>query len=148
MFYLTPWTRERTNGSTATVHPLEMFGRFNETLDRFFGRENAAEPARGQAWGSSLRELEKEVLASFDAPGFEPGEFDIQINEETVSVSAEHRVKDGEQEFVERSFGRSFTLPCAVDFDRVEAKYRNGVLELRFPKVEPPQARKIVVQNA
>jgi HSP20 family molecular chaperone IbpA len=35
-----------------------------------------------------------------------------------------------------------------VEADKVEAKYRSGVLELRFPKIELPKPRKIAAQNA
>ncbi len=37
------------------------------------------------------------------------------------------------------------TLPAAVDADRVEAKYKNGVLELRLPKTEQAKRKKIAV---
>lgn len=143
MLYLTPWTSQRTNG-----HPLDLFGRFSETLDRLFHADAPAAPANGCRWESSLRETEKEVLATFDAPGFETSEFDIQVKDEDVVVSAEHRIKEGEQEYVERTFQRAFTLPCAVELEKVEAKYRNGVLEVRFPKAEPPRSRKIEVVGA
>jgi HSP20 family molecular chaperone IbpA len=145
MLYLTPWTRERANGCASTLQPLDLFGHFNETLNRYFAERPQTQ---GNQWGSSLRETEKEVLATFDAPGFEAGEFDVQIDDEAVTIAAEHRVKDGDTEIVERSFQRSFNLPSPVEADKVEAKYRNGVLELRFAKVELPRPRKIAVQNA
>lgn len=145
MLYITPWKQSRTTRQPAPS--ADFFGRFNETIERLFGDRRQA-PAPGYQWGSNLTENDKEVLVAFDAPGFEASEFDIQVHEEVVHVTAEHRVKEGEEERVARVFDRKFTLPSQVDFDKVEAKYRNGVLELRFPKAELPKPRKIAVQSA
>jgi HSP20 family molecular chaperone IbpA len=38
------------------------------------------------------------------------------------------------------------TLPAAVVSEKSEARYRNGVLELRLPKAEPIKAGKIEVK--
>jgi HSP20 family protein len=43
------------------------------------------------------------------------------------------------------AFTRRFTLPIAVDPQRVEARYIDGVLEVRLPRREP-KTRKIPVQ--
>jgi len=43
------------------------------------------------------------------------------------------------------SFARRFTLPIAVDPQRVEAQYNDGVLEVRLPR-RTPRTRKIPVK--
>ena len=49
----------------------------------------------------------------------------------------------------ERSFGsfsRSFQLPENTDPEKIEAKYTDGVLTVRVPKVEESKPRKIEVE--
>ena len=50
---------------------------------------------------------------------------------------------------VERVYGkttRSFTLPQELDEAKVEAKYRDGVLELTLPKKAAAARKQITVQ--
>jgi len=149
MFSLTPW-RNRNGGSTLarSDHPLDLFRRDMDTLfDRFFG--NWPEPAYfGEGTGMAVRETDKDVWVEIDAPGFEAGDFDIQVKEDTLRVVAERKEgEEGKGEYRQRRVQREVTLPVGVDPDQVEANYRNGVLELRFTKSEQAQWKKIEVKN-
>ena len=95
--------------------------------------------------GVKARETEQDFTLTLDAPGFEPSEFDIQVLQDTVTISAEHNVTEGEETRTERSLNRQFTLSTVVDPSKVEAKYRNGVLEIRLPKAESAKSRKVEV---
>ena len=44
------------------------------------------------------------------------------------------------------SFCRNFNLPKNVDAEKIEAKYKDGVLTVRVPKVEEAKPRKIEVE--
>ena len=49
----------------------------------------------------------------------------------------------------ERSFGsfqRSFTLPEALDPDKVKASYKDGVLEVEIPKLEGKKPKQIAIK--
>lgn len=91
------------------------------------------------------------------APGFEKGDFKLELNHDLLTISSEKKVenetKEGEQftkrEFSYQSFSRSFTLPQTADGERIEASYENGILKVRIPKKEeskPKPARTIEVQ--
>jgi len=86
------------------------------------------------------------VTVKMDAPGFEPGDFDVQVSGETLKVSAEKKAGDGDKRSYERRFQRSLTLPASVNADDVGAKYTNGVLELTLPKTEQSKWKKIPVK--
>ena len=90
------------------------------------------------------------------APGFEKGDFKIELNLNTLSISSEKKVenetREGEvftkREFSYQSFSRSFTLPQIADGDRIEANYQNGILTVLIPKREeakPKPARMIEI---
>jgi len=46
-----------------------------------------------------------------------------------------------------RSFYRSVTLPSAINTEKAQATYRNGVLELHIPRAEGAQPRHIKLQQ-
>ena len=91
------------------------------------------------------------------APGFEKGDFKLQLNHDVLTISSEKQVenetKEGEQftkrEFSYQSFTRSFTLPHTADGDKIEAAYDNGILKVSIPKKEeakPKPSRTIEIQ--
>jgi HSP20 family protein len=59
----------------------------------------------------------------------------------------EEKGKDNRYNYSERRLHRSVTLPAGVDADKVEARYRNGVLELQFPKSPEAQGKRITVHS-
>ena len=85
-----------------------------------------------------------------DIPGVDP---DKDLH---VSVDAGRLVVQGERREEERdkyrhelrygSFTRTLSLPSEIDVDDITARYQDGVLEVRFPMVEPTsQARQVPV---
>jgi HSP20 family protein len=97
--------------------------------------------------GLDVEETDDEVIVRADAPGFGPGDIDVQVSDNTLKVAAERKAEGkGKGLNVERRLFRTVTLPAGVDPGRVEATYRHGVLELRLPKTEQAKWRKIEVK--
>ncbi|VTR92775.1 Heat shock protein OS=planctomycete KSU-1 GN=KSU1_D0143 PE=3 SV=1: HSP20 [Gemmata massiliana] len=147
MFGLVPW-KKSGNGSAALAnrseHPLELFrNEFDTLFDRFFSGQ--PEP-NGSGWGMETDETDSALTVKMDAPGFEPGDFDVRVSGDTLRVTAGRQDEKGNGWF-QRRFQRSVTLPAAVDADQVQAKYTNGVLELSLPKAEQAGWKKIAVQG-
>ncbi|MDD3079790.1 MAG: Hsp20/alpha crystallin family protein [Paludibacter sp.] len=91
------------------------------------------------------------------APGFEKGDFKIELNHNTLTISSEKKVenetKDGEhftkREFSYQSFSRSFSLPQTADGEKIEAAYDKGILTVSIPKREeakPKPAKMIEIK--
>lgn len=81
------------------------------------------------------------------APGFEKNDFNINLEKNILTVSAEKKSetekKDEKQirkEYGYQSFKRSFTIDEKVDAEKIEAKYVNGVLTLNLPRKEEVKA--------
>jgi HSP20 family protein len=55
--------------------------------------------------------------------------------------------RDGGDEWSYRSFFSSVVLPQEINAERIEARYRNGMLELRAPKTEAAKSKRISVQR-
>src|SRR5918999_3798541 len=74
------------------------------------------------------------VEVAFDLPGIDPGSVDLTVEQNVLTVKAERRWEPVEgQRFLLRerpqgTFTRQLVLSDAVDLDKVEARYENGVL--------------------
>jgi HSP20 family protein len=147
-----PAPRRSQGGSLITrgPHPLDIFRRqFDDLFDRMwssmlapFGQDVGA----GRGWGFDVDQTDKEVVVRADVPGFEEKELDVRLDNDVLTIQAEKEQKGvGQQQY--RSFYRSVSLPPGVDAEKAQATYRNGVLELHFPRPEGSRAKRIAVQG-
>ncbi|MDH4189387.1 MAG: Hsp20/alpha crystallin family protein [Betaproteobacteria bacterium] len=91
---------------------------------------------------------------SAEVPGVKKEDLQVSIDGAQVTLAAEvkreREVKADERVLhTERSYGklsRSFTLPQEIDEAKVEAKYRDGVLELTLPKKAAAVRKTITIQ--
>ena len=81
------------------------------------------------------------------APGFEKSDFNIKLEGETLTISAEKKEETKSEtdkvirrEFSSRSFKRSFTLDEKINAADISAKYENGILHVGLPKKEEVKA--------
>ena len=88
-----------------------------------------------------------------EVPGVDKDAIDVRIDGNRVMLSAEMKKehdekKDGRVLRSERQYGyasRSFTLGCEVDESKSEAKYKDGILELRLPKKAKSSSRRLPI---
>lgn len=86
-------------------------------------------------------ETDKAFTMEFAVPGFEKSHFTVQMEQDTLIVSAK---KETTQEIQEKhytrkefsfgSFERRFTVPENVDTENIQATYTNGILDVVLPK--------------
>jgi HSP20 family protein len=91
-------------------------------------------------------------LLSAQLPGITPGEIDLTITGETLTMRGERKrtegVKDDSYRRQERPMGRwsrTVTLPDRVDGGQVSASFANGILLVSLPKAESAKPRQITV---
>jgi len=84
-------------------------------------------------------------------PGFEPKEVKVELVGERLTIEAEHKepAEEGkkEEERVYAHVKRVITLPPGVNPEKIEATYRNGVLEVHVPRTPEPTGRRIEVKT-
>lgn len=121
-------------------------GDMNRLFDSFFEGRAPNAPSRRWIPAMDLVETEDHLVLRGDLPGMTEDDVDIEIKDGVLTVSGErktdHEEKGEGYHRVERSFGsfsRSLSLPQGVDPGKVEAKFDNGVLEVRIPK--PAEAK-------
>jgi len=93
-------------------------------------------------------------LVTAEVPGVKKEDIRVSVDGAQVTLEAEVRQereagKDERVLHVERAYGkamRSFSLPQEIDEAKVEAKYRDGVLELTLPKKAAAARKQIAIQ--
>ena len=95
----------------------------------------------------NVKEMKDGYQLEVVAPGFEKNDFNINLEKNILTVSAERKNetenKDEKQvrkEYSYHSFKRSFTIDEKIDTEKIEAKYVNGVLTLNLPRKEEVKA--------
>jgi HSP20 family protein len=121
---------------------------------KFINKDFATSDFFGAQAPVNIRETKDAYVLDVVAPGFEKGDFKINLDGQTLTISSEKKTeqkaeneKQIRREFSFRSFSRSFTLDENVDAEKINAKYDNGVLKLTLPKKEAKQetAKEIIV---
>lgn len=118
-------------------------------LDDFFGRDllnNVFEDNTGISIPAvNIVENSDEFKIEVAAPGLEKKDFKIDLDNNVLTISSEKELKDEEKdeddnymrrEFSYTSFKRSFTMPQSVDADKINAKHKDGILQIQIPKKE------------
>lgn len=115
----------------------------------FFSKTN------GTNWAPAieLQETDTEIILKTEVPGVDIKDLDVQVSQEAVSIAGEHRdEQQTEEKGVFRSefhyghFQRVIPLHVPVQNDQVKAEFKQGILTLTMPKVEP-EKRKVVKVN-
>ena len=101
----------------------------------------------------NIKESETGFILEMFAPGLKKEDFNIEIDQRTLSISSEIQIETEEnqeiysrKEYSINSFKRTFNLPETVNFDAIEANYENGILQLRLPKREEalPKPKRLI----
>ncbi len=127
--------------------------KFNETfpalLDSFFGHDMGERFAWPRTSFSvpavNIREDENSFKVEMAAPGMKKEDFKVTLDNGILTVSSENHQANEEKdnngkytkrEFSYQSFSRSFSLPDTVQYEKIDAKYQDGILHLTIPKKE------------
>ena len=91
---------------------------------------------------ADIYEQEEQLVVFVELPGVAKDDVNVAITGRSLTISAEKKRPDIEEEFLRqgaRHFGpckHSFDLNCDVNVDAIEATFTDGVLKLTIPKVE------------
>jgi HSP20 family protein len=93
------------------------------------------------------------LVISVELPGVGSSDIDVRVENGVLTLQGQRRrseeVDDKNAYRLERIFGtfsRSFTLPTTVDATKINARYKDGVLEVQLPKAEEAKPKKVQIQ--
>lgn len=126
-------------------------------FQRFFNGAPDETDQRAASWLPAVegRIEDGTYVIQLALPGVDPKAVEVSLMDNLLTVKGERKADHdttGKDYFVREvqygSFQRSFTLPEGVDAAQVDAKYANGMLEVRVPAPRAATPRTIEVKAA
>jgi HSP20 family protein len=101
---------------------------------------------------ANIIELEKEYLIELAVPGYSKKDFELNVEDDTLKISAHKEIQKEDKEddkllhseFYIQDFERSFTLSKNIDTDKIEASYNDGIMKVKIPKKEEVLLKKMI----
>jgi HSP20 family protein len=145
----------------APWNPLRDFMSLRDEMNRLVNEFTGQGGGEGEMWRAGswspavdIYETDDTLIVKAELPGFSKEDVNIEIRDNALllrgSRKREAEVKEENYHRMERSYGgfqRSFLLPTTIDQEKVTASYKDGVLELRLPKVESAKSRRIAIRE-
>ncbi len=111
-------------------------------------------PFEGRTPKVDLINRDEELVLRAELPGVKKEDLDVSLTENAVTIRAttrheEEKKEEGEyyrKEMSRGEFVRTVPLPDPIDESKVSASFKDGVLELRLPKLESAKPRRIKVE--
>ena len=113
--------------------------------------EEQTRPGRTYLPNVEIRETEDALWLWADMPGVDQSSVDIHLENGVVSIEGAVQTDEyadltpAYTEYNVGNFQRSFRMSTAIDTQRIEAKMKKGVLELRLPKSEEARPQRIPI---
>src|ERR687896_2041213 len=123
---------------------------FQDEMNRMFNQFFQGGTGEDARWGVrtwappvDIYETDDALILKAELPGVSKDDVSIEVHQNTLILRGQRKheaeVKEEHYHRVERAYGtfqRSFVLPTTVDQDKVQATFKDGVLELHLPKSE------------
>ena len=131
-----------------------VFDQLFETNFPEFVRSVGVKPYQGSAYPKvNVYEYDDKVGIVAEIPGLDKKQLNIEVEEGVLTISGDkHGIheEDGatvlRRELKASSFKRSFELGELLDGDNINANFKDGVLSISIPKVEPEKPKKHTVK--
>lgn len=100
---------------------------------------------------SSIYEVDDAYVIELDAPGVDQDSIEIRVEKNILTFTAERKIQAEENyrrmygEFSSLHYQRRYDIGEAIDTERIEATYKNGVVSIHLPKRAEMSARRIKV---
>jgi HSP20 family protein len=137
-------------GTLTRWEPFAELAELRGRIDRLFEEWPGGHT---RAWTPAIDVVRDDghLVVRADLPGIKPEEVTIEVEDDFLTVSGEHRedTEEKDRDFVRRerrhgSFRRAVPLPEGVDAGTITAKTHAGVVEVTIPL--PVEARREAVK--
>lgn len=126
-----------------------------DELDRLFDSTLSQADPGLFGWTPALDVYENpdKFVVRVELPGMKKDELEISLHENSLTVAGERRKESSQSAEPSRSeryfgrFQRTFALPKAVQENKIEATYKDGILTVTLPKAEESKPKKIQVKT-
>jgi HSP20 family protein len=98
---------------------------------------------------ADIYEGESGYVIALDLPGIDREALQIDIDDDRLIIRSTRVIAEPTQHRTERPRGkflRTFSVPGSVDQGKIDAEYKDGVLQIRLPKRSEPKPKKIDIK--
>lgn len=144
---LVPWRKKSRTLPVRDdlVDPFVTFRReVDQVFDGLFNTGRALGPMaglQGMTPDVDVTETDREIVVTAELAGLDEKDLQVTLFGDVLTIKGEKRAeneqKKGGAHYIERHFGafsRSLRLPFVANDEKIQAKYRKGVLTVRVPK--------------
>lgn len=145
--------------SSQNLSPFGMFDDLDRLMDSMLGNLRLTVQPSGRfnsmAFNPQLdvHETDTGIEVAAELPGLNPEDVQLDVTNNILTIQGEKKyeneVKGKTAYRSERSYGsftRRIALPAEVDTDKVEATFKNGILNISLPKTEKSQPKQISIK--
>jgi HSP20 family protein len=127
--------------------------RMNKLFDETFSR--GAQDVDTGAWSPPVDIMEQgdEIIIKMEIAEVDQKSIDIKVEGNALTIKGERQLEEGtkREDYIrlERPYGtfsRSFSLPTTVDYEKVKASHKDGILRIALPKKEETKPKQIKVE--
>ena len=130
---------------------------FDDIVGKSFPQINeqvGVNPFQGTAYPKvNVYEYDTKIGVIAEIPGLDKKDLNIEVEDGVLTVSGDksHGFDEGKAKVLRRelkhsSFKRQFTLGDMLDGDNISANFKDGILSIEIPKVEPALPKKNIVK--
>ena len=132
----------------------KMFDQMIETHFPSVVQQVGVKPYQGSAYPKvNVYEYEDKVGIVAEIPGLNKKQLDVEVEDGVLTISGDkHNTFENDgakvlrRELKQSSFKRSFELGEQLDGDNIAASFKDGVLSVSIPKIEPEKPKKTFVK--
>lgn len=164
---LIPWGQNNGNQAPSVFRDgerdpfLSLHREVNRLFDDAFRSFGSGLPSFGglSAFGGSWPSVEisdgdREIKVTAEIPGLEEKDIEVLLDDGVLTLKGEKRseTEDKDRQFSERYYGRferRIPLGYEIEPDKVDARFKNGVLTVTLPKSAKAQSqvKRIAIKN-
>ena len=130
---------------------------FDDIVGKSFPEINqqvGVNPFQGTAYPKvNVYEYDTKIGVIAEIPGLDKKDLNIEVEDGVLTVSGDksHGFDEGKAKVLRRelkhsSFKRQFTLGEMLDGDNISANFKDGILSIEIPKIEPTLPKKNIVK--
>lgn len=150
--------RWRPFSSLEQWEPSKWISQLQQEMNRLFEESLGGTPLepifRREGYPTlDMFETKDEIVIRADLPGMKQSDIDVSVSNNTLLIQGERKEEKEtkEENYYKRerrygAFKRSMPLPPGVKMEQIKASYRDGVLEVRFPKPEEARAKQVKIE--
>jgi HSP20 family protein len=144
---LTSWRKR--HGGELTRFRRDIY----DLMDRFLSGTPFSEFDSEWSPLVDVSETNNAINVRVELPGLDKNDINVDVSGDMLSIKGKKKEEEEKKdkgyymrESYFGSFQRNIKLPADIQSDKVEAKFKDGILNIKLPKSEEKKAKKIQIQ--